>query len=317
MSVGTMTCDRRCESIDYNRIPDVSLSHLLSRKPVHLHHSCSRLLLVAYGLALACPAIAEDYFLVVGGGPSPFNNQVSLESNVLFSQRVLAKVRDDAPEQQFFFADGNIDKPDLQYLNPDARHSQAVIWMSRLFGDEDSMNYCYRDHQIEHIDGPTRKGFLKQAFFELAEQAQAGDRLIVYVTAHGGEAEGDDYYSDTYYDRESLAGSIILQWPALESGDFSPLMNQLTTSASDEFVRVVESQPQCDSFRQAEKKADELDKRLIQTQHREAKMRRLLRVLENILLEKNLPHHGSAAQLEHFDRMMTLQQQGIAAVTLP
>ena len=148
---------------------------------------------------------ATDYFLIVGGGPSPFSNQVSLESNVLYAQKVLEKVRDDHPEQHIYFADGKIDKPDLQFRDPTAEMSPAVMWLTRLFGDPDSAGYRYRNHAVANVSGPARKSHIKQKFYELANELTAGDRLIVYVTAHGGSSEFAAYdeemlYGNPYYE---------------------------------------------------------------------------------------------------------------------
>lgn len=543
-----------------------------------MHRSLHCLVAGCFWLLGSCAA-AEDHFLIIGGGPSPFNNQVSLESNVLFSQRVLDRVREDALPRQTFFADGKIDKPDLQFLDPDIEPAPAVLWMSRIFGDEDAIQHCYRNHHVSEIEGPTRKGYLKQAFFELAERLGEGDRLIVYVTAHGGAAEaefsfGEDdealddasdanphdttialwgdgslsvsefdvwlnkfspdvrvvlimaqchsggfahaifHHADedrglnpqlragffsqrhdraaagctpdinennyqeysTYFweaiggttrggepielpdfdgdgkvsfaeahahaviasdsidipittsdaflrefseiaptdsdagaeqdqkglfgslfggsgsagakeqpeeeitrplgrdrtvaqvtalarpeqkaivshltealeveteepvaevrrraqkleedaeaasqlwttaavlvasERRSLAGSLSLQWPALRSRTFSPQMNRLAGTEGKQFVDYVESHPESDAYLQAKERAGDLEEKMREAKHREAKMRRLLRTLENVLLEHNLQHHASAAQLGHFGRLMALQEEGV------
>lgn len=545
--------------------------------------------LLVVGLFFACsPAFADDHFLIVGGGPNPFNNQVSLESNVLFARRVLDDAGSEAASVRTFFSDGKIDKPDLQFLDPELEHDPAVLWMSCIFGDETAVNYRYRDHRVRPVNGPTRKGFLKQAFFELAERLGEDDRLIVYVTAHGGAAETSSYYGEydfesdgdpgdyfgsdseednaydttialwgddsltvseldlwlnkfsakvrvvlimaqchsggfahsifhdadedhglnpqlragffsqrhdraaagctpdidesnyqeysTYFweaiggmtragepvdppdfdsdgevsfneahahaiiscdsidipltttdaflrkysqiapideeteddankgsllsslfggsaeaadnneapdeiekplarnqsithtqkrarpeqreviatlskemkfkpsdtvekvrrraarleeaadnasqlwgtavalaekERQSLAGMLSVEWPALRSRRYSPRMEALTGKEGSSFVDTVTSQPQCDSYLQAKQRAMDLEKKMSEAQHREARMRRLLRTLENVLLEHNLPHHASEARLKHFNQLMALQDEGI------
>lgn len=147
----------------------------------------------AWVLAFASVTPAEDVFMTIGGGPTPTSNQVSLEKNVHFLQRTLARVRPDEPRHEIFFADGTQSQRDLQYRDPDAEVSAAVQWMSRLFDNESATTMRYRDHEIRPVAGPTRKAWLKQAIGELSNRLGEGDRLILYVTAHGGSAETFDF----------------------------------------------------------------------------------------------------------------------------
>ena len=160
-------------------------------------------LAIAFGFIFSgVHARGEDYVLIVGGGPNPTNNQVSLESNVLFAKRTLEQAAGGKRKLQIFFADGKVDKPDLQYRDPGLQHDPAVLWMTRLLGNVEAIDYRYRDHRVQPIDGPTRKAFLKQAFFELADELEQDDRLILYVTSHGGGAQGDVFFNEQLYDSE-------------------------------------------------------------------------------------------------------------------
>ncbi len=86
-------------------------------------------------------ALAKDDFLTVGGGYNPSGNQVSLEKNVVFMQKVLAEERPDYPQHDIYFADGNDDGRDVHFRDPDfdktcppaANHGRAVR-RSRLDG---------------------------------------------------------------------------------------------------------------------------------------------------------------------------------------
>lgn len=164
----------------------------------------TRLSVAALALVwLPSATFAKDYFITIGGGPNPFNNQISLERNVIFSQRVLEQQRSDKPFRKVFFADGKIDKPDIQWKDPSVQRTPAMLWLTRLFGDVDSMNYHYRNHQVNEVDGPTRKAHLKQQFLELGEKLESGDRLVVYVTGHGSGPDTSDLYGEEYYGGES------------------------------------------------------------------------------------------------------------------
>lgn len=136
---------------------------------------------------------AADYFLTIGGGPNPQSNQISLERNVLFQQRTLQRIRPDQPPHAIFFADGRSPQRDLQFRDESLEISAAQSWMTRLFGSSDSLGIQYRSSDIPGVQGPARLAFLEQHFQQLARKLQAGDRLIIYVSGHGGSAQEHEF----------------------------------------------------------------------------------------------------------------------------
>ncbi len=152
-------------------------------------------ILTCAAVFLSCTSSeAADHFLTIGGGPNPQSNQVSLERNVLFLQRTLQRVRPDQPPHSIFFADGRSPQRDLQFRDDSHELSTAQTWMTRLFGSSDSIGLNYRSSDIPGVQGPARLAFLDQHFQQLAQTLQAGDRLIIYVSGHGGSAQEDEFY---------------------------------------------------------------------------------------------------------------------------
>jgi hypothetical protein len=161
-------------------------------------------------------AIAEDYFLTIGGGYSVTGNQLSLERNVVFQQQVLAAQRPDRPLHHVFFADGDDTGPEVQCRDPHFHEAcpPARRIMAELFSDEDSIDLVYRNNEIASLTGPAELSLVKRRMREIARQIKPHDRLIIYVTGHGGEAEksyDDDY--DYEYDQGSQS------WKANASED--------------------------------------------------------------------------------------------------
>jgi hypothetical protein len=158
----------------------------------HRYHLCGLLAAAVCWTGAASAVSGKDYFLTIGGGYNPTGNQVSLEKNVLFLQSVLAEKRPDRPTHDIFFADGNDEARDVHYRDPDfeANCPPARRIMAELFGDADSMDYIYRNHEIKGVAGPAERGLLGTRFRELAQQVRPGDRLIIYATGHGGPASG-------------------------------------------------------------------------------------------------------------------------------
>ncbi len=157
----------------------------------------SGLLLYLIGVT-CCSACAEDILVIVGGGPRPSSNQMSLERNVVFAQSTLEKQVAGQPTLKVLFADGDATARDLQFKRSDNQLSEAAEWMSLLFG-EDDLPMQYRDHQLDVPHQPATRAELKRLLTNLARSMQSGDRLMIYVTAHGGPPESDYYgsYDDT------------------------------------------------------------------------------------------------------------------------
>lgn len=161
---------------------------------------CVSLLLLA---TVATPAPAKDYFLTIGGGYSRHGNQVSLERNVLFQRRVLANRVAGSPAPETYFASGDGGDADLQYRDPGFATNcpRARRLMAVLFGDEQEVSLRYRPTKLTRLAGPADKKLVQRRLRKLAEELEAGDRLVVYFTGHGGGAEDPNEYD--YYDDET------------------------------------------------------------------------------------------------------------------
>lgn len=185
-------------------------------------HPRSRLISVACAsvviltTVVSRPVSSEEVFLTIGGGPEPASNQVSIEKCVELFASVLEETCP-AAERMTFFADGDIAKRDVQFLDPNDDPSVAMRWVARLIGDESELSMRYRDSELGNVTGPARKAYLKQTFFELADRLTAGDRLVIYVAAHGGPPEDDyssygyddDFDADDYYSSYASAPSNV------------------------------------------------------------------------------------------------------------
>ncbi len=67
-----------------------------------------------------------------------------------------------------------------------------------------SQQVAYRNHRVPSISGSNRITDVRNAMDVLRGQVRAGDRLLVYVTAHGGSAKE----VATIMRHRSLAGVI-------------------------------------------------------------------------------------------------------------
>jgi hypothetical protein len=142
---------------------------------------------------------ATDYFLTIGGGYSPRGNQASLEANVVFFQQLLAHRHQEHRRHDIFFADGDDPGADLQVIEdqPERSDTPATDLLAALHRRRGADRITYRNHRIEDIAGPLDPKLIQKNLEALSLSAGRGDRLIVYVTAHGSQGPEDDKFNTT------------------------------------------------------------------------------------------------------------------------
>jgi hypothetical protein len=148
--------------------------------------------------SLSTHAVGKDKIVVIGGGYSPSGNQVSLEKNVQFFQRLL-EAQSPGTKSDIFFADGFSEGRDLQ-VNDISSVPLANRLMAEFFASTRDLGMYYRSHQVADIRGATTSDNLAKWFREEGSKMQTDDRLILYVTAHGGgSSDKSNPYDTTIY----------------------------------------------------------------------------------------------------------------------
>lgn len=140
---------------------------------------------------------AGDHFLTIGGGYSPTGNQVSLEKNVVFFQKLLAEKYSESRPHSLFFSDGDDPGRDLQFVDPDHPVPEARQLLAAIFQQTRHLGEHYRSHELSAVNGPARRSNIESWFKSEARKLTAGDRLFLYVTAHGGKSADKKNPMDT------------------------------------------------------------------------------------------------------------------------
>jgi hypothetical protein len=153
-------------------------------------------LIAAWLLCSSATTRGADYFLTIGGGYSPTGNQASLERNVLFYQRLLRDKKLDVLQHDIYFADGSNPRRDLQVVDR-AAIPKANQLMAEFFGSQRDLGLSYRDHQVPDVNGDTSPENIRKWFDNVGATLSAGDRLILYVTSHGGSSASRDQPHNT------------------------------------------------------------------------------------------------------------------------
>jgi hypothetical protein len=172
-------------------------------RPFHRRFRCVAILLptllISLGISSTQPLSAADYFLTIGGGYNPTGNQASLEANVVFFQQVLTEKHRGQRRHGIYFADGQDPGNDLQVLieKPAKSLTPATDVLAALHRRGEEIDVTYRNHRVTQIAGPLDPNLIRTEIENLAKTTRAGDRVIIYVTAHGSEGPEDDEYNTT------------------------------------------------------------------------------------------------------------------------
>jgi hypothetical protein len=191
------------------------------------------LLLAAFQtLVLLDPASGRDYVLTIGGGYSPAGNQVSLERNVIFFRKLLAETYPAGVPHDLLFADGDSPNPDLNYLAPDEKPPKANLYAALLFGRENNLGLRYRNNELDKVKAMSSPETLEKWFKESGSKLKSGDRLILYITAHGGRSS----------DKKNKGNTKLYMWNG-NSIDARTMANHL--QALPEGIEIMTVMVQC------------------------------------------------------------------------
>jgi len=169
---------------------------------------------------------AKDHLLTIGGGYSPTGNQASLEANVIFYQQLVSQSYSTPVEHLIYFADGTDPKDDLQVMAAESNTESPAIELLEGIFSADGPQVTYRNHEIPNITDKIRPAAIQTGLEQIASHVVGGDRLIIYVTAHGGSAKGDDPMdtSITCWGKQPISMRQFTEWLDEIPSDVSVVM---------------------------------------------------------------------------------------------
>lgn len=158
---------------------------------------------------------ATDYFLTIGGGYDREGNQASLEANVVFFQQVLADKHHGPRRHDIFFADGDDPAADLQIVAEKQKSAgPASDLIASLHRRRGEAPVAYRNHQVAEVAGPLNPRLIRGSLDSVSMTARSGDRLIVYVTAHGSAGPKEDPFNTTIdcWNNKKITAREFSEW---------------------------------------------------------------------------------------------------------
>ena len=138
-------------------------------------------------LCVLSPASRADGLeaLIIGGGPTPQDNQVAIESNVRYLLRLLPS---GAP-RTVLFADGDPQSKTVLFEKKSKELAAAEKVLALLLQGPESWRpatYQFRVPTIPKIDGPAKRAGVDAAFERMRGGARgASNPLLLYFTGHG------------------------------------------------------------------------------------------------------------------------------------
>lgn len=162
----------------------------------------------------AAPSNAKDYIVTIGGGYEPAGNQASLEANVLFFRDIVAKKYSTPIEHMIFFADGDDTTDDLQIITPRTKPDSPAVELLKSVFALDRPQISYRNHEVPDIRGPLSPNSVREGIEDVSKRLTSGDRLIVYVTAHGSAGSRDDRMNTSImcWQRKPINVRMLSNW---------------------------------------------------------------------------------------------------------
>jgi hypothetical protein len=154
---------------------------------VPLHDS--RRLACLLALLLAAPAPAADHFLLVGGGPTPQESQVSIENNVAWIGTEMT--RRSFTSCQTLFASGASGRPDVVLHSPTDAAVARWLPLARLHGLQGPGASIYRPGSVAARGGAATAERVEAELRRSLSSLGDGDSLFFVYNGHGSEEPAD------------------------------------------------------------------------------------------------------------------------------
>ena len=135
--------------------------------------------------------------LIWGGGYSPSGNQVSLESNIRYFERIKEKVGLGGYPKKTLFADGQDPSRDIQFLDPNFTIPDSTKILAEVLGSPRGLSNQYRNNTLS-ADGSSSLKEIDNWIEEINSTSPHSLNLI-YFTGHGGKGDKKTPYNTHTY----------------------------------------------------------------------------------------------------------------------
>ena len=130
--------------------------------------------------------------LIVGGGPDLANNQVAIESNVRYVNKLLPPTA----LHTTLFADGDANHSTVLF-DDDTREmpiGEHILSLISPYAADDTSGHYRKPNLGVKVDGASRNADIRRVFGEISQDESAnagGHRILLYFTGHGSPSRND------------------------------------------------------------------------------------------------------------------------------
>jgi len=154
--------------------------------------------------------VAEDRFVIIGGGADPLTSQVSIERNVLWMQALFGQRQ--IPVNTYYSGGAHAER-DVRVRDLDYDKRAGYEALLRVFSDPGRLHEFLRTNQIEEVDGAAEKDSVLKALATSASGLGADDSFLIMFSGHGGRGSGQSgnylrLWNDTRLSVSELAGAL-------------------------------------------------------------------------------------------------------------
>ncbi|MDC0662072.1 hypothetical protein [Marinobacter sp. SS21] len=136
---------------------------------------------------MTTPAVAKDYSLLFGGGPSPERTEFSIESNVLWFDTLFERAGFDGATT--VFGSGGRNAKEIHYLAPvDVTEPHAALALVFDSAEVNSRRFRASEVRSEPPTPLTRDGLASQLNRHIGALGE-GDSLLLTYSGHGGKGQ--------------------------------------------------------------------------------------------------------------------------------
>lgn len=135
--------------------------------------------------------------LIVGGGPTPGDNQVAIENNVRYVLQLLPS----GSPHTVLFADGDRKSKSVVYLQRGTELSQAERTLALVLnGRTDSVRVSerFRETQIAQVDGAAKRADIAAAFSRMSSESASRAPYLLYFSGHGSKAPNNNLHNNRF-----------------------------------------------------------------------------------------------------------------------
>ena len=150
-----------------------------------------RLKLIALiALLLAHPVFGGQQVIIIGGGPTPAESEVSIHLNTEWIVELTNQINPDSISN-IFFTDGNAPGYDVRMQDINEENYASLKPLSAVYGSNLENSYRFYSSNVATSVKTTEKNVLVNELTDIFKNLGAADELMLIFQGHGDHSRSD------------------------------------------------------------------------------------------------------------------------------